>query len=49
MNEFFAGQFRIDMGRSQIVTQDAIVSMEPKVLQVLLTLVENRDKWSLIN
>jgi DNA-binding winged helix-turn-helix (wHTH) protein/Tol biopolymer transport system component len=44
MNEFFVGQFRVDMGRSQIVDQDAIVSMEPRVLQVLLILAEHQGE-----
>ncbi|TQV89575.1 winged helix-turn-helix domain-containing protein [Aliikangiella coralliicola] len=44
MNEFFVGQFRVDMGRSQIVAQDAIVSMEPRVLQVLLILAEQQGQ-----
>jgi transcriptional activator of cad operon len=42
MKEFFVGQFRVDMGRSQIVDKDAIVSMEPRVLQVLLILAEKQ-------
>lgn len=41
-NEFYVGQFRIDMRRSQIVNQDAIVSIEPKVLKVLLILAEHQ-------
>jgi len=44
MNEFFVDKFRVDMGRSQIIAQDAIVSMEPKVLQVLLILAENQGQ-----
>lgn len=44
MKEFFVGQFRVDMGRSQIVDRDAIVSMEPKVLQVLLLLAEKQGE-----
>jgi len=34
-NEFYVGDFRVDMSRSQIVIQDDVVSMEPKILQVL--------------
>ncbi len=44
MKEFFVGQFRVDMGRSQIVDRDAIVSMEPRVLQVLLILAEKQGQ-----
>ena len=44
MNEFYVGQYRVDIGRSQIVAQDAIVSMEPKVLQVLLILAEKQGE-----
>jgi transcriptional activator of cad operon len=40
--EFNVGGFRVDMGRSQIIAQDAIVAMEPKVLHVLLILAENQ-------
>jgi len=34
-NEFYVGDFRVDMSRSQIVNQGDVVSMEPKILQVL--------------
>ncbi len=44
MKEFFVGQFRVDMGRSQIVDREAIVSMEPRVLQVLLILAEKQGE-----
>lgn len=44
MNEFFVGKFRIDMERSQIVAQDDIVSIEPKVLQVLFILAKNQGQ-----
>ena len=44
MNEFFVGKFRIDMGRSQIVAQNHILSIEPKVLQVLLILAKNQGQ-----
>lgn len=44
MNEFFVGAFKVDMGRSEIVAQDAIVSMEPKVLQVLLILAKHQGE-----
>ena len=44
MIEFYVGNYRIDMARSQIVTQDDILSMEPKVLQVLLILAENQGQ-----
>jgi DNA-binding winged helix-turn-helix (wHTH) protein/WD40 repeat protein len=42
--EFYVGNYRIDMARSQIVAQDDILSMEPKVLQVLLILAENQGQ-----
>ncbi len=44
MTEFFVGSYRVDMTRSQIVAEDDIVSMEPKVLQVLLILAENQGE-----
>lgn len=44
MNEFFVGKFRIDLSRCQIIAQDDIVSMEPKVLQVLVILAENQGE-----
>lgn len=44
MIEFYVGNYRIDMTRSQIVDQDNIISMEPKVLQVLLILAENQGQ-----
>jgi DNA-binding winged helix-turn-helix (wHTH) protein/Tol biopolymer transport system component len=44
MTEFFVGNYRVDMTRSQIVAEDDIVSMEPKVLQVLLILAENQGE-----
>ncbi|NQZ88810.1 MAG: PD40 domain-containing protein [Colwellia sp.] len=44
MIEFYVGNYRIDMARSQIVAQDDILSMEPKVLQVLLILAENQGQ-----
>jgi DNA-binding winged helix-turn-helix (wHTH) protein/dipeptidyl aminopeptidase/acylaminoacyl peptidase len=42
--EFYVGNYRIDMARSQIVAQNDILSMEPKVLQVLLILAENQGQ-----
>jgi len=42
--EFYVGNYRIDMARSQIVAQDDILAMEPKVLQVLLILAENQGQ-----
>ena len=44
MIEFSVGNFRVDMARSQIIAQDNILSMEPKVLQVLLLLAENQGE-----
>ncbi len=44
MNEFYVGSFRVDMGRSQIIAQDDILSIEPKVLQVLLILAESQGQ-----
>ncbi|MCJ8273027.1 MAG: winged helix-turn-helix domain-containing protein, partial [Psychrosphaera sp.] len=44
MTEFFVGNYRVDMTRSQIVAENDIVSMEPKVLQVLLILAENQGE-----
>lgn len=43
-NQFSVGQFHVDMRRSQIINQNAIVSMEPKVLKVLLVLAEHQGK-----
>lgn len=42
--EFLVGQFRVDMLRSQVVAQDNIVAMQPKVLQVLLLLAKNQGE-----
>jgi len=42
--EFTVGNYRVDMSRSQIIAQDDIMSMEPKVLQVLLVLAEHQGK-----
>ena len=44
MVEFYVGNYRIDIARSQIIDQDNIISMEPKVLQVLLILAENQGQ-----
>ena len=44
MIEFYVGNYRIDMARSQIIAKDDILSMEPKVLQVLLILAENQGQ-----
>lgn len=44
MNEFYVGGYRVDMSRSQIVAQEHIMSMEPKVLQVLLILAKNQGQ-----
>lgn len=42
--EFLVGQYRVDMLRSQVVAQDNIVAMQPKVLQVLLLLAKNQGE-----
>jgi len=40
MDEFFIGDFRIDIKRSEIIYQKNISTLEPKVLKVLLLLAE---------
>ena len=40
MSDFWVGNFRVDVSRAQIVVKDDIVSLEPRVLKVLLTLAE---------
>lgn len=40
-NEFFVGPFLIDMKRNRVVMAEQIISMEPKVLEVLLVLAEH--------
>ncbi|NQZ12043.1 MAG: winged helix-turn-helix domain-containing protein, partial [Algicola sp.] len=44
MKTFNVGNFRVDLSRSQIIDQDNIVSMEPKILQVLLVLAEHQGE-----
>lgn len=43
-NEFYVGTFRIDMKRNQVIAQESIMSMEPKVLAVLLILAEHQGE-----
>ncbi len=40
MSDFWVGNFRIDVSRAQIIIKDDIVSLEPRVLKVLLTLAK---------
>ncbi len=35
MNDFFVGYMKVEVSRSQILFKDKVISMEPKVLQVL--------------
>mgnify|MGYP000433100729 CR=1 FL=1 len=44
MKSFFINQYRVDMLRSQIIDQNDIQAMEPRVLKVLLLLAENQDQ-----
>ncbi len=43
-SEFTVGNFRIDMKRSQIVAQDNILAIQPKVLRVLLLLAKHQGQ-----
>jgi len=40
MSDFWVGNFRVDVSRAQIIVKDDIVSLEPRVLKVLLTLAK---------
>jgi len=40
MSELFVGDFRIDINRSEVIYQENISTLEPKVLKVLLLLAE---------
>jgi len=42
--EFYVGQFRIDMTRNQVIAEGDILSMEPKVLEVLVILAEHQGE-----
>jgi DNA-binding winged helix-turn-helix (wHTH) protein len=44
MSDFWIGNFRVDVARAQIVVKDDIVSLEPRVLKVLLTLAKNQGE-----
>ncbi|MCJ8271010.1 MAG: winged helix-turn-helix domain-containing protein, partial [Psychrosphaera sp.] len=44
MKTFNVGNFRVDLSRSQIIDQDNIVIMEPKILQVLLVLAVHQGE-----
>ena len=44
MKTFTVGNYRVDLSRSQIIDQDNIVTMEPKILQVLLVLAEHQGE-----
>lgn len=40
MSDFWVGNFRVDVSRAQIIVKDDIVSLEPRVLKVLLILAK---------
>jgi len=40
MSDFWVGNFRVDVARAQIIVKDDIISLEPRVLKVLLTLAK---------
>jgi DNA-binding winged helix-turn-helix (wHTH) protein/Tol biopolymer transport system component len=40
MSDFWVGNFRVDVSRAQIIVKDDIISLEPRVLKVLLTLAK---------
>lgn len=40
-SEFFVGSFHVDMKRNRVVVAEQVISMEPKVLEVLLVLAEH--------
>ena len=40
MSDFWVGNYRVDVSRAQVIVKDDIVSLEPRVLKVLLTLAK---------
>ena len=40
MTDFWVGEFRVDVARAKVVSSDQAISLEPRVLKVLLTLAE---------
>ncbi len=44
MKELLIGDFRVDIKRSEVIYLKETFSLEPKFLQVLLLLAENRVK-----
>ncbi|MCJ8319036.1 MAG: winged helix-turn-helix domain-containing protein [Colwellia sp.] len=44
MSDFWVGNFRVDVSRAQIIVKDDIISLEPRVLKVLLTLAKHQGE-----
>ena len=44
MNELFIGEFRVDVERAEIIHQQTVLTLEPKVLKVLLLLAQTPGK-----
>lgn len=44
MSDFWVGNFKVDVSRSQITFKGDIISLEPRVLNVLLTLAKNQGQ-----
>ncbi|KGK00503.1 winged helix-turn-helix domain-containing protein [Thalassotalea sp. ND16A] len=44
MSDFWVGNFRVDVSRGQVIVKDDIVSLEPRVLKVLLLLAKNQGE-----
>ncbi|MDC1256013.1 winged helix-turn-helix domain-containing protein [bacterium] len=44
MSDFWVGNFRVDVSRAQVIVKDDIISLEPRVLSVLLTLAKNQGE-----
>lgn len=44
MADFWVGNFRVDVPRAQIIVKDDIISLEPRVLKVLLILAESQGE-----
>ena len=44
MQEFFVGNYRVDILRNQIVCEGEIIALEPKILEVLKVLAEHQGQ-----
>ena len=44
MQEFFVDNYRVDLPRNQIVCEGEVISLEPKILEVLKVLAEKQGE-----